>query len=265
MGSAIAERLLGVGERVVVWNRTPDRATPLLELGAVRAETPVEAAVGADVAITALTDTSALHAVARPQGLASLKGRDLVVVDMSTVGPAGIFEFRRLLPESIRLVDAPIVGGPSQLRRGCARLLVGGDEPHIESVLQLLSALGSIRRCGALGSGAAVKVILNTALITTIAVLGETLALAQPLGVDRVLAANALAESALGAVVARANDPSGDFPLSLVLKDLEIALATAPEGQLPLAAHVARLLRGAIRSGIDQEDLRFLGRPRLAE
>jgi 3-hydroxyisobutyrate dehydrogenase-like beta-hydroxyacid dehydrogenase len=40
MGAGAARRLLDQGRRVVVWNRTREKAAPLIERGAVVAESP---------------------------------------------------------------------------------------------------------------------------------------------------------------------------------------------------------------------------------
>ena len=63
MGAAIAQRLIEVGHRVTVWNRSPDKAKPLAEAGAAVAATPAELASAAEAVITILTDAAAIDAV----------------------------------------------------------------------------------------------------------------------------------------------------------------------------------------------------------
>ena len=63
MGAGAARRLLDQGQRVMVWNRTAEKAAPLVERGAEAAESPGEAAAGAAIVITFLADDRALEEV----------------------------------------------------------------------------------------------------------------------------------------------------------------------------------------------------------
>jgi 3-hydroxyisobutyrate dehydrogenase-like beta-hydroxyacid dehydrogenase len=65
MGSAIARRLLAGGHQVTAWNRTRERAQPLLDAGAAWADTPAALAAQVDTAITMVSDDAALQALAR--------------------------------------------------------------------------------------------------------------------------------------------------------------------------------------------------------
>src|ERR1044072_5710345 len=84
MGSRIAARLLDAGYEVVVWNRTAERAAPLVARGAVAATSPVDAAARAEAVITMVTDPAALESV-----LSDLPG-STTVIQMSTVGPSTV-------------------------------------------------------------------------------------------------------------------------------------------------------------------------------
>ena len=113
MGSAMAERLAGQGVAVVVYNRTPDRATALAErIGASVATTPAEAASRADVVITMVADDAAVHDLFDgPDGIAAGIRPGSVAVDMSTV-----------LPDTIRCDRA---GRPGARRRDPRRAGLG--------------------------------------------------------------------------------------------------------------------------------------------
>jgi 3-hydroxyisobutyrate dehydrogenase len=87
MGHAFAERLLGGGHDVCVWNRTPHKADDLVARGAREAATPARAAAGADATPTSLAnDDVVLGTVTGHEGVAAGLG-DGVLIDASTVSP----------------------------------------------------------------------------------------------------------------------------------------------------------------------------------
>ena len=87
-GAGAARRLLEKGHRVTVWNRTAEKAAPLVEQGAEAAPSPGEAAAGAGVVITFLADDRALEGVALgPEGIAARLGPGGVHLSMSTIAP----------------------------------------------------------------------------------------------------------------------------------------------------------------------------------
>jgi len=88
MGTAMAERLMEVGHDLTVWNRSPEKAKPLVEKGAGAAATPAELAGRVEAIITILTDAKAVDGVYRgAAGLLSGEIGDKLVIEMSTVQP----------------------------------------------------------------------------------------------------------------------------------------------------------------------------------
>ena len=229
MGSRVAQRLLLAGNEVVVWNRSPQKIEPLLRLGAQSAQTPRLAAEQSEVVITMVADPAALEAVTEgPDGVAAGASPGSRVIEMSTVGPAAIRRLASELPDSVGLVDAPVLGSIAEAEAGTLTILAGGREEDVDAVEPLLRQLGTVRRVGALGAGAAAKLVANATLIGTMAVLGEALSLAQTLGLSRdqaaaVLASTPLAEQAekrLPVIAAGSYPPR--FKLSLARKDADL-------------------------------------------
>src|SRR3989454_6163394 len=156
MGAPMAPRRVQAGHHVTVWNRTPERATPLVERGAVAAASPADAAAGVDVAITMLATPDALEQVAfGDEGLACALGPGQVFIDMSTVGPLTVGEVRARLPESVSMVDAPVRGSVPQATAGSLEVFVGAADEGFERVRPILESLGDGRHVGGPGSGAA--------------------------------------------------------------------------------------------------------------
>ena len=262
MGSRMARRLLDAGHEVVVWNRTVQRAAPLVEAGAVAAGTPAEAADGSELAITMLADPAALRSVTEgADGLAAGATDALTVVEMSTVGPAAVDWLAAALPAGTGLLDAPVLGSLGEAESGSLRIFVGGPSDLVGRAQPILAVLGSPLHVGPLGSGARAKLVANSTLLGTVAVLGEAIALARALGLSddktfEVLAATPLAAQAerrRHAIEASEFDPR--FPLSLARKDADlIAEATASRLELRAGSAAHSWLRDAEAAGHGNED-----------
>jgi 3-hydroxyisobutyrate dehydrogenase-like beta-hydroxyacid dehydrogenase len=246
MGSRMARRLLEAGHEVVVWNRTPERAAELVELGATQAESPSDAARRADVVITMLSDPAALWAVVEgPSGIAAGADESLTVIEMSTVGPAAVARLASLLPEGTGFLDAPVLGSLSEAESGKLKIFVGGPEPVVQRWTPVLSALGTPIHVGPLGAGSAAKLVANTTLFGVVATLGEALALAKGLGLARNTTFDVLATTPLAAQAERrrAAVESGEYPrrfaLSLALKDLDLIVEAAAASGVDLRVAAA--------------------------
>ncbi len=222
MGSRIARRLLDAGHELTVWNRTAAKAEAL---GAPAADSPAEAATGAEVVITMVTDPPALHEVTEgPEGVIAGIGA-ATLIDMSTVGSAAI---ARLAPQVAELLDAPVLGSLSEAESGSLQIFVGGNEAVFERWRGLLEVLGTAHYIGPSGSGAAAKLVANSTLFGVIGVLGEALALADALRLEREKAFEVLSTTALADQAERRRPAveSGEypprFPLRLARKDADL-------------------------------------------
>ena len=240
MGSRIARRLLDAGHELVVWNRTAERASSLVEAGAVAAASPADAAARADVVLTMVADPAALRAVTEgPDGVAA--AAPSAVIEMSTVGPAGVARLSSVL-EGAEILDAPVLGSRDEAEAGSLRIFVGGEAEVVGRWTPLLSVLGSPLHVGPLGAGAAAKLVANTTLVGTIGVLGEALALAEGLGLPREKAFDVLATTPLAAQAERrrgaleADDFPPRFALYLARKDAELVSEAGLDLRLTEAA-----------------------------
>jgi 3-hydroxyisobutyrate dehydrogenase-like beta-hydroxyacid dehydrogenase len=262
MGSAMAERLAGQGVEVVVYNRTPDRATALAEkIGASVAETPAEAASSADVVITMVADDAAVREMFEgPDGIAAGIREGSVAVDMSTVLP----DTMRAMAPGVRargagILDGPVSGSVSSTLAGELTVMVGGATADLERARPVLDRLARrVFHLGPLGSGAVMKLAVNTLIFGLNGAVAEGLVLAERNGIDRALAYEVLASSAAGAPMVaykRANfvEPEATpvaFSLALADKDLRLIreLAEASETSMPQARVNLDTIQAAERS-----------------
>jgi 3-hydroxyisobutyrate dehydrogenase/2-hydroxy-3-oxopropionate reductase len=122
--------------------------------------------------------------------------------------------------------------------------------------------LGEPLRTGPLGSGAAAKLVANATLVGTIALLGETLALADGLGLPRETTWGVLAATPLAAQAERRRHviESGEYPprfrLSLARKDAELVerAGEAAGLDLPALAAARAHLAAAEAAGLGDSD-----------
>jgi 3-hydroxyisobutyrate dehydrogenase-like beta-hydroxyacid dehydrogenase len=263
MGRRMAGRLLHAGHDLVVWNRTPDRATALTDRGARLAASPGQAAADAEVTITMVADPAALQAVADgADGIAAGIASSATVIEMSTVGPSAVADLAATLPDGVGLLDAPVLGSIAEAEAGSLQVFAGGPTALVGRWTPLLSTLGTVRHVGPLGSGAASKLVANATLFGVLGVLGEALALGRALGLSGATTFDVLSVTPLAAQAQRrrAAVESDDFPqrfaLSLARKDAGLVAdaATAAGADLRLARAALAWLRDADDGGWGTRD-----------
>jgi len=246
MGSAMARSLTRAGLPLIVHNRTRARAAALAEeVGARLATSAAEAASQADVVLTMLADDAAVIAVyGGSDGLLAGARKGSVLVDLSTVTPDTL---RGLEPAAgsagVGLLDAPVSGSIALAEAGQLTLMVGGAADDLEYARSALEPLAkAIVHVGPLGSGAAMKLAVNTVIFGLNEALAEGLVLAESAGIDRSLAYGVIAESAAGApfvgykraaFVEPESTPTA-FALDLAEKDLRLIATLAASLGVPM-------------------------------
>jgi 3-hydroxyisobutyrate dehydrogenase-like beta-hydroxyacid dehydrogenase len=266
MGHALAERLLGGGHTLTVWNRTPGQADDLLARGARQAATPAEAAAGSELTLTSLADDSAVRAVVTgPDGAAAGLG-DGVLADASTVSPETTAQLSEAA--SGRFLASPILGSPMAVLGREATYLIGGPPEVYGRVWAAYETLADDDRRRYVGEDPTVastlKLISNYLLMTGIASLAEAVATAQAAGLDDELIRDSFGRLPLVAPGLRnrlddivSGDHRGWFPTTLGAKDVRLAeeLARSHGLQLPLADAVRQRYEEAMADGWADTDI----------
>jgi 3-hydroxyisobutyrate dehydrogenase-like beta-hydroxyacid dehydrogenase len=261
MGSRMARRLLDAGHELTVYNRTRERAAPLGEAGARVADTPADAARGAELVVTMLANPDALRAVMGDVARGVEPGA--TVIDMSTVGPDAVRELPGLLPEGVAVLDAPVLGSLGEAESGRLKVFVGGPDDAVERWRPVLEVLGPVLHAGPLGAGAAAKLVANSALLGVLGVLGEAVALGDGLGLSRDATLEVVAATPVGPqaerrapVLAGDDTPATRFRLALARKDgdLVVDAARARGLELRLAPAARDWFAAAEAAGRGDED-----------
>ena len=237
MGQAFATRAIETGHQMKVWNRTPGRVAELVASGAVEAETSTAATAGADAVLVVLADDAAVLDVCLGEEgvLASLEPH-AVFANISTVSPDTARRLAELGPEG-RVLDAPVMGSPAMIAGGLGRFLIGGPAPAISAIEPLWIDLGSgYTHCGPVGTGATMKILANSLLITGVASLAEAIATARQQAIPDEFLRALLADSPVLSVASNLRldsllDPThpGWFSPALARKDLRLAIDLAEE------------------------------------
>jgi 3-hydroxyisobutyrate dehydrogenase-like beta-hydroxyacid dehydrogenase len=268
MGSAMAERLASQGFAVVVYNRSRERAATLAQrIGATVASSPAAATAAADVTISMVADDEAVRALFNgPDGVAAGIRPGSVAIDCSTVLPDTIRSVAdAVLGRGAGILDGPVSGSVGSALGGELTIMVGGAPADLERAMPVLERLaGRVFHLGPLGTGAAMKLAVNTLIFGLNEAVAEGLVLAERNGIDRALAYDVLAASAAGAPFvgykrAAFVEPESTpvaFSLALAAKDLRLIgeLAGASRTAMPQATvnlEVVRAAEGTIGENAD--------------
>jgi 3-hydroxyisobutyrate dehydrogenase-like beta-hydroxyacid dehydrogenase len=268
MGGAMARAIRAAGFDLVLWNRSPEAARRLADdLDAVVADRPADVAARADVTVSMLADGPAVAAVyGGDDGLIAGARPGTVLIDCSTVPPAVLLAHADAVRATgAGVLDAPVSGSIALAETGKLTLMVGGDAADVDRARPVLDALGAtVFHLGPLGSGAAMKLAVNTVIFGLNEALAEGLVLAESAGITRAAAYDVLAASAVGAPYvgykrAAFLDPEATpvaFALDLAAKDLRLIdeLATSLGLDLPQAdANLAVIEATAATRGGDRD------------
>lgn len=272
MGAPMALNLLKAGHEVIVHNRTRDREAPVAEAGALRAVTPKEAAVAAEIIVICVSDTPDVEEIILGEkGVIHGAQSGAIVVDMSTISPAATREIaKKLDKKEIKMLDAPVSGGSEGAQNGTLTIMVGGEPEDFKKALPVLEAMGkTITHIGPIGAGQLTKAINQILISGTYLTVAEGLTLGIKAGLDMKKVVSALSGGAAGSWVLdnrASNVIKNEYPLGfrvrLHRKDLGIALSAAREMEitLPCTALVEQIENGLIARGYGDEDVSALAR-----
>jgi 3-hydroxyisobutyrate dehydrogenase-like beta-hydroxyacid dehydrogenase len=252
MGQVMVPRLLDAGFTVQVWNRTPARAQPLVEQGAVLAASLPELASACDLVCTMVTDDAAVTAVySADDGLLAGEVDGTLFVEMSTIRPATIHDLApRVAERGAALLDSPVSGTVGPARAGQLMALVGGAAADLERARPVLEVwCRRIAHLGPSGSGAMMKLSLNMPMAVYWQALAEALAMGTQAGLDLAQMLDLISDSpaSIGALPMKidailGNEGDVGFDIAGVRKDLQAMTHTGHTLGVPTPAASATLL-----------------------
>jgi 3-hydroxyisobutyrate dehydrogenase len=244
MGLPIARNLARAGFDVRAWNRSREKTKPLADDGVEIVASPAEAAEGAGVVLTILSDAEAVVAVMAGGGRAlSAMGEDAIWIQASTIGEQGTQRCIALAAErGVGFVDSPVLGTKAPAEQGKLVVLASGRDDLRDRVAPIFDVIGQRTMwVGEAGSGTLLKLVSNTWILSVVEGSAEALALAEGVGVDPKLLLEAVAGGPLdlpylqmkgNAIMQRDFEPS--FRLALAAKDARLVEETARRHDLDL-------------------------------
>jgi 2-hydroxy-3-oxopropionate reductase len=259
MGAPMCRCLLKAGFELTVWNRSAAKAEALRTEGATVAATPAEAAAGAEVVITMLSDGPAVAEVMFEQGVAKAIVEGATRIDMSSIGADEAMDHAdRHLARGVAYLDAPVSGGTKGAAAGELAIMAGGDADTVAKMQPVFAAMGRATHVGPNGCGQLSKLANQVIVAITIGAVSEAFILAGGGGADRARVREALQGGFASSriltehgqrMVARNFEPGG--PAKFQVKDLKNALNAAERLglNLPITKLLHELFEAMVQSG----------------
>jgi 3-hydroxyisobutyrate dehydrogenase-like beta-hydroxyacid dehydrogenase len=267
MGRPMAENILKAGFKLNVYNRTCARTEDLTRQGATAFKTPCELAQNSDIVIVMVTGAPELEEViSRDDGIASGLSDGKTVINMSTVSP----EATRIAAEMVEsrqanFIDAPVSGSKVPAEQGTLVVLAGGDSELIDDHQELLLCMGKkVIRCGDIGSGTDMKLLVNMLLGNMMASFCESIVFGQKHGLDYDTLLETISAGALNSPLyslkgekIKAGDFEKHFSIDLLFKDLNLALTESDRQGIPLGVTSAcrEVFSGAVGMDLGDQDM----------
>ena len=255
MGFWMCRHLVEAGYAMSVYNRSPDKAKPLVEMGAVLKQSPAEVAADSDIVFTIVGfPKDVREVILGRRGVLSALSPGGIVVDMTTSEPALACQLAEEgLQRQVAVLDAPVSGGDVGAREARLSIMVGGDPEAFKRVEPLFRVMGkTVALMGPAGFGQHCKMANQILIAGTMIGVVESLLYAHRAGLDREAVIAVIGQGAAGSwsinnlgprIVAGNFEPG--FMVDHFIKDMGIALdeATRMKLELPGLSLARRLYR----------------------
>jgi len=237
MGKSMAGHLIDKGFAVTCYNRTKEKAQPLIDKGAKWADTPKAVAEASDVIFTIVGFPSDVRStILGDNGVLAGGKKGDIIVDMTTSEPSLAVEIAAAAKaKGVLSVDAPVSGGDIGAREARLSIMIGGDKEVVDALKPCWEAMGkTIVHQGPAGSGQHTKMVNQTLIASGMVALAEGLLYAYKAGLDlnTVLlsvgpgAAGSWSLANYGPRIIK-NDFAPGFAIEHFVKDMGIALDEA--------------------------------------
>jgi 3-hydroxyisobutyrate dehydrogenase-like beta-hydroxyacid dehydrogenase len=269
MGQPMARQLIDAGFPVAVYNRTSSIADAFAaEWQATAVASSRSLGERCSVVVTMLSDGQALlDLLGGGDGLVAGLSVGDIVIDMGTTGAEHTNAARRQLADvGAHLVEAPVSGSVAAAEARKLLVMAAGEQQQVASAMPVLRGISDqVIEVGGPGAGAAMKLAVNAIVFAINQAVAESLVLAERAGIERSVAYEVFASSAVAAPVVHYRRPVFEhpesvavtFPIDLAIKDLDLVLALGSdvEAQLPQAETNLAAMQAAAAAGFGAADI----------
>jgi 3-hydroxyisobutyrate dehydrogenase/glyoxylate/succinic semialdehyde reductase len=266
MGSRMAANLKKAGYDLMIYNRTREKADPLIKAGAQWCDNPAQLAEKVDILFTMLAHPEAVSQIALGDiGFLDNMRPDGIWVDCSTVNPS----FTKTMAAEaqkrrIRFVDAPVLGTKKPAREGQLVFFAGGEKEDVATLRPYFEIMGkAVKHVGDHGMGASFKMVVNLLVAQNVVIFSEAVALGRALGFSQEMLFDMLLDGPMAAPYLSVKRPKfedgnfeADFPLKWMHKDLHLVALTAYEKgvALPTTNVTKEVFLQTKQTGLDEKD-----------
>lgn len=263
----MAANLLKAGYPVMVFNRSPEKAEPLVKQGAGLASSPKALTKAADVVIAMVTGPEAIgDLVWGPNGAGGTFNHSKAFINMSSVSPRYTRELaQELEPSGVTFIDAPVSGTKKPAEDGALVILAGGPEDKVKELEPLLLSMGKkVIYCGPVGQGSMMKMFINLLLGVMMAGFAEAINFGKLGGLELDAMLDTVFSGAMNSPMFQVkaanlkdkNYPPA-FPLKHLAKDAKFVVDTAFElgAPVPVGQMLLHLYRTGVAQGWGDEDI----------
>jgi 3-hydroxyisobutyrate dehydrogenase-like beta-hydroxyacid dehydrogenase len=272
MGTPMAANLLKAGYPVMVYNRSPEKAEPLVKQGAGLASNPENLAKAAEVIIAMVTGPEALHDLLwGANGAGKALNSSKTFINMSSVSPRHTRELAaQLEPTGALFIDAPVSGTKKPAEDGTLIILAGGPQDKVQELEPLFGAMGKkVVYCGAAGQGSMMKMFINLLLGMMMEGFAEVLNFGRLGGLSVPAMLDTVFSGPLSCGLFQMKAPNLEkksyptaFPFKHMTKDIKFVLDTAYElkAPVPVAQTLLHLFQSGVAQGWGDEDISAIAR-----
>jgi 3-hydroxyisobutyrate dehydrogenase-like beta-hydroxyacid dehydrogenase len=265
MGRPIARRLLESGFKLTAYDRDQSKAEELIQYGGTVAQSVSELSSSCSVVLSCLpSDEAVLDIYRGPNSVFANAHRGSLVIDLSTVYPETSRQLSRQGSErGVEVLDVTISGSTPAAENGLLTLFGGGNKECFNAAESIFRVIAQrYFYLGPSGSGATMKLVVNTLLGIGMQAIAEAVALGEKAGLDRNRLLDVLSQTAVVAPAhvgklqkAMKSDYSPQFPIRLMNKDfgLILNLAAAVGARMPAAGAAFEINARQSDEGAEQD------------
>src|SRR2546421_2494913 len=265
MGRPIARRLLESGFKLTAYDQDQSKSEELIQYGGTVAQSVSELSSNCSVVLSCLpSDEAILDIYGGTGGVFANAHRGLKVIDLSTVYPETSQQLsRRGLERGVEVLDVTMSGSIPAAENGLLTLFGGGNKEHFDAAESIFRVVAKqYFYLGPSGSGATMKLVVNTILGIGMQAIAEAVALGEKAGLNRNRLLNVLSQTAVVAPAhvgklqrAMKSDYSPQFPIRLMNKDfgLILDLAATVGARMPAAGAAFEINARQSDEGAEQD------------